>query len=114
MNTIKTEFSPSRRSLPNRRASVTFPCEADGVCYYATVSFFDAGQTQPAEIFLNTRSKLGSAVDTAASDAAVVASIALQYGVPAAVLRDAMKRDDSGAPHGPIGACLDALGCRPR
>ncbi len=100
---------PQRRALPNRRASTTFPIEADGVRYYASVSFFDREQTQPAEVFLNTRSKVGSAVDTAASDAAVVASIALQYGVPAAVLRDAVKRNNDGSAHGPLGAALDEL-----
>lgn len=100
---------PQRRPLPSRRPCETFPIEADGIRYYASVGYYDEARTEPGELFLNTRSKLGSATDMAASDAAVVASIAMQYGVPLAVLRDAVKRSADGTPHGPLGAALDVL-----
>jgi hypothetical protein len=44
-----------------------------------------------------------------ASDAAVVASIALQYGVPLEVIRHALMRDVRGRASGPLGAVLDLL-----
>jgi len=99
----------ARRDLPSRRPCETFPIEADGIRYFATVGYYDDARTDPGEIFLNSRSKLGSATDTAASDSAIVASIAMQYGVPLAILRDAVKRNDDGRPHGPLGAILDIL-----
>lgn len=100
---------PQRRIMPNRRMSETFPIEADGNRYYATVGYYDRERTAFGEVFINTRSKMGSAVDIAASEAATVASIAIQYGVPPEVIRDAVKRDSEGNPHGPLGAALDAL-----
>jgi hypothetical protein len=44
-----------------------------------------------------------------ASDAAVVASIALQYGVPLEVLRHALMRDAKGNASGPLAVALDQL-----
>src|SRR5258708_31549207 len=44
-----------------------------------------------------------------ASDAAVVASIALQYSVPLDVIRGALMRDPRGKPSGPLGVVLDRL-----
>jgi hypothetical protein len=50
--------------------------------------------------------------DTAARDSAVVASIALQYGVPLDVLRHALMRDAQGRPSGPLGTALDLIAKR--
>jgi hypothetical protein len=44
-----------------------------------------------------------------ASDSAVLCSIALQYGVPLDVLRNALMRDPRRKPSGPLGAVLDLL-----
>ena len=59
-----------------------------------------------AEIFI-TNGKAGSDSDTAARDSAVVASIALQFGVPLDVLRHALMRDAQGRPAVPLGTALD-------
>lgn len=60
------------------------------------------------EILLsNTR--VNSIAGIMASDCAVVASIALQYGVPLDVLRHALMRDARGKPSGPLGVVLDQL-----
>src|SRR5271155_1437496 len=96
----------ARERLPNRRASTTFDIEAGGMKYRATVSRFADGRI--AEIFL-TNNKTGSDADTAARDSAVVASIALQYGVPLEIIRRALMRDGGGRPSGPLGAALDVL-----
>jgi hypothetical protein len=44
-----------------------------------------------------------------ASDCAIAASLALQYGCPADVLRKALSRDSHGRANGPLGAALDQI-----
>ena len=94
----------SRRRLPNRRPAETFGIEVGGLNYVVSVGRFDDGS--PAEIFISN-GKAGSDSDTAARDSAVVASIALQYGVPAEVIRRALMRNRDGSACGPLGAALD-------
>lgn len=96
----------ARERLPNRREAETFELEALGLRYRATVGKYPDGRI--GEIFL-TNHKAGSAAGVMASDAAVVASIALQYGVPLDVIRHALMRDLSGRPSGPLGIVLDQL-----
>src|SRR5262249_60805013 len=96
----------SRRRLPNRRPAESFGIEVGGLNYVVSVGRFDDGSL--AEIFI-TNGKAGSDSDTAARDSAVVASIALQYGVPLDVLRHALMRDGQGRPCGPLGTALDLI-----
>jgi hypothetical protein len=96
----------TRRRLPDRRASEQISFKCGGFDFTATVSRFPDGSL--AEIFL-ANGKCGSDSDVSARDAAVVASIALQYGVPVEVLRKALMRDSAGRPSGPLGAALDLL-----
>jgi hypothetical protein len=93
-----------RQRLPNRRACETFALQCGPHRYVATISFFP-GTDRLAEIFIGN----GRAGDTAAKDAAVVASIALQYGVPHDVLRRALMRDAQGGACGPLAVALDRL-----
>ena len=93
-----------RRRLPDRRASESFTVECAGLQYTATISRFDEGRL--GEIFLAS-GKAGSAADTAARDAAITCSIALQYGAPVEVIRKALCRDGSGNASGSLGAALD-------
>lgn len=95
-----------RSRLPNRRASETFALECAGLSYVATISRLGDGCL--GEIFL-TNHKAGSAAGIMASDAAVVCSLALQYGVPVDVIRKALCRDSHGRASGPLGAALDLL-----
>jgi len=44
-----------------------------------------------------------------ASDAAIAASLALQFGCPADVLRRALSRDARGNATGPLGIALDLI-----
>jgi ribonucleoside-diphosphate reductase alpha chain len=57
--------------------------------------------------------KCDSHADACAKDSAIVASIALQYGVPLEVLRKALLHDEQGGPSTPIGAALDLLAKEP-
>ena len=89
-----------------RRASETFNLQCAGLTYVATISRFDDGHL--GEIFL-TSGKAGSAADTAARDAAITCSIALQYGAPVEVIRKALCRDGSDNASGSLGAALDVV-----
>jgi hypothetical protein len=85
-------MNATRRRLPDRRASETSTVECAGLQYTATISRFADGRL--GEIFL-TNHKAGSAADTAARDAAITCSIALQYGADAETIRRALCRDGS-------------------
>src|SRR5215470_10706376 len=99
-------FTRNRRRLPNRRPIETFEIEVGGLHYVVSVGHFADGAL--AEIFI-TNGKAGSDSDTAARDSAVVASIALQFGVPLEVIRHALMRNRDGSACGPLGAALDLL-----
>jgi len=99
-----------RRRLPDRRASTTFGIEVAGLRFTATASRFDDGEL--GEVFLRNH-KIDSTAGIMASDSAIAASLALQFGCPAEVLRKALSRDARGNASGPLGAALDALSQRP-
>lgn len=96
----------TRARLPNRRASETFNLECAGLAYTCTVGRFADGRV--AEVFLSNH-KAGSAADTAARDAAISASLALQHGADLETLRRALCRDGAGRASGVLGAALDRL-----
>jgi len=95
-----------RRRLPDRRGSETFSLQCAGLDYTATISRFDDGRL--GEIFLSNH-KAGSHADTAARDAAITCSIALQFGADLQTIRKALCRDSHGAASGPLGVALDML-----
>src|SRR5437870_4819210 len=85
-----------RLQLPDRRASFTFTLA--GIRYTAANGRVDDGRL--GEFFLN-RSKSGT--DTAATDAAIDASIARQSGVDSDTIRRALTRNRDGSAAGPLG-----------
>jgi hypothetical protein len=95
-----------RRRLANRRGNVTFDFICGDFHYVATVSFFSDGKL--AEIFIGN-GKAGSSTDSAAKDSAVVASLALQHGIPVDVIRRALLRDSHGVANSPLGCALDLV-----
>jgi UDP-N-acetylmuramyl pentapeptide synthase len=95
-----------RARLPNRRASLTFDFEVAGLSYTATVSRFPDGRL--GEIFLSNH-KTSSAADTAARNAGIVCSIALQCGADLEVIRRALTRNANGSANGPLGMALDIV-----
>ena len=115
-------MTPARARLPNRRPSHVETLEVNGQTVTACVGY-DPETCQPREVFLNG-GKEGSDFDAMLSDAAVVISIALQHGIPAAELAKHIGRapalsTEPGAflrlagtePASSIGAVLDLL-CR--
>jgi hypothetical protein len=95
-----------RRRLPNRRLAETLAVEVDSLRYTATIGRYSDGRL--GEIFIDMH-KAGSAADVAARDSAVVASLALQHGVPVDVIRKALCRDARGNASGPLGVVLDLI-----
>jgi hypothetical protein len=107
MSDACTNQTAARGRLPDRREHtlVNFTT-ADGFRYTAGLGYFDDGRL--AEIFLNAE-KIGTAIETAARDSAVVASLALQHGVPPDTIRHALTRNGNGDASGPLGTLLDLL-----
>ena len=100
----------ARRTLPHRRYCETVDLrhqtETGDQAYSVSVGFSPEGD--PAEIFVN-KARTGSSLEAIARDGAILLSIALQYGVPCALMRNAITRDQNGAPSSIIGAVLDLL-----
>jgi hypothetical protein len=101
-----THQRAARESLPNRRACETIAFERDGSRYQMTVGYFPDGRT--GEIFLN-HDRGDSMLDVLTSDAAILASLALQHGCPLETITHALKRDSRGVAASPIGAALDRI-----
>jgi hypothetical protein len=95
-----------RIRLPNRRPNETQQFNRDGINIKMTVGFKPAGEI--GEIFLNA-DRANSMLDVLMSDAAIIASIALQHGVPLDQLTHALKRDKFGIAASLIGAALDRI-----
>jgi len=88
----------TRARLPNRRAGEVIDFDHGGRRWTACISRFPDGRL--AEIFLDTPK--ASAIGELAADAAIVASLALQFGAPAAVIAHALTGRDAG----PLAAAL--------
>jgi ribonucleoside-diphosphate reductase alpha chain len=93
--------------LPNRRAAETFAVDVIGLRFSATVGR-DPNDDRVMEIFLSNH-KPNSTAGIMASDSAVAASLALQFGCPLDVLRKAMMRDGRGRASGPLGQALEQI-----
>jgi hypothetical protein len=95
-----------RERLPNRRPAISTSFESGGARIDMTEGYYANGRI--AEVFLNA-DRANSLLDFLMSDAAILASLALQYGTPLEELRHAMKRDARGAAASPIGQALDRI-----
>jgi ribonucleoside-diphosphate reductase alpha chain len=98
--------APSRRRLPDRRGSVTFDVDAFALRFTVTAAHFGDGSL--GEIFLQNH-KADSTAGIMASDSAIAASLALQFGCPVEVLRKALSRDARGNATGPLAVALDHI-----
>ena len=100
----------ARRRLPNRRGSIGFDVQALNLTFAVTASRFNDGSL--GEVFIQNH-KTNSAAGILASDCAIAASLALQFGCPAEILARALSRDSRGTATGPLGVALDLLAGRP-
>jgi hypothetical protein len=97
---------PVRNRLPNRRSNISTSFDRDGVRFEMTAGYYPDGRI--GEVFLNA-DRANSLLDFLISDAAILASLALQYGAPLDEIRHALKRDVRGQAASPIGAALDRI-----
>jgi hypothetical protein len=97
---------PARNRLPDRRNAVTTTFHRDGASFEMTVGYYPDGKV--GEVFLNA-DRANSLLDFLMSDAAILASLALQYGAPLDEIMHALKRDARGVAASPIGAALDQI-----
>jgi len=95
-----------REQLPNRRPCETVNMRVHDQEVIVTTGYHADGRV--GEVFI-TSSKVGSNTEAIARDAAVVLSIAIQFGVPLTTLRGAVTREQDGSPSTVIGAVLDQL-----
>jgi hypothetical protein len=98
-----------RRILPLRRYGETFEIKHGNKrdVFIVSVGYFD-GSDAPAEVFVSG-TKAGSETEAVARDAAVLLSIALQFGVPLDVIKHALTREQDGAASSIMGAIVDRL-----
>ena len=89
----------NRERLPDRRLNASFSFEFENHRYRATVGRFADGRL--AEIFLDVPGKLGTPLQANADTVAILASLALQYGIPQDVIRQAVT--------GPLALALSRL-----
>ena len=99
-------YKPARDRLPNRRLCETVGFQHGGANFTMTLGLYPDARL--GEIFVNA-GHANSALDFLISDAAILLSIALQFGVDPDELRHAMKRLGDGSPASPIGAALDRI-----
>ena len=96
----------ARECLPNRRRCETRGFEHAGNAFTVSAGFYPDGRI--AEVFLSS-DKPGSAIEAIARDAAIVTSIALQFGADLETIRTALTKDHDGGPATLLGAAIDAL-----
>lgn len=102
-----------REKLPERRRSETLKFQHMNPDtgyplhdFLATVGYYADGR--PGEIFLDWKDS-SAFLANLARDAALILSIAIQYGAPISVLQEAVSRTENGLPHTVIGTALDLL-----
>ncbi|MFY0735646.1 hypothetical protein [Aurantimonas sp. NFXS3] len=96
----------TREALLQRRCCENEDIVFGGITVSVTFGYYDDGRI--GEVFLSTR-KIGTAMDTAVRDMAVLLSIALQYGVTPGVLRRSLTTTEIGAPEGLAGKIVSMI-----
>jgi hypothetical protein len=100
-----TSTAQAVRERPlDRRSAETQTFEHLGAYFTMTEGRYDDGRL--CELFINA-AHANSALDALASDAAIILSIALQFGADPETIKRALKRNTRGEPQSPIGAALD-------
>jgi hypothetical protein len=101
-------FGRRRESLPDRRASENFQFNIwdDKTWFYCTRSHF--ADSRLAEIFLDYN-KAGTQLGALVRDAAIMASLAFQFGCSCETACHAVTREEDGSASSPLGKALDLI-----
>jgi hypothetical protein len=97
-----------RDQLPSRRYGETFELQHGGkrAVFQVTLGRYPDGRI--GEVFISG-GKSGTESEANLRDGAILASLALQHGVPIATMAAAITREGDGAPSTIIGVVLDQL-----
>lgn len=95
-----------RDRLPSRRSAISTSFQRDGAHFEMTTGYYSDGRV--GEVFFNA-ARANLFLDFLMSDAAILASLALQHGCPLDELKHALKRDARGEVLSQIGAALDQI-----
>ena len=95
----------NRERLASRREGENFDFIVGNTKFTASVRR-EEGRTK--EVFINS-TKIDSAVDLTMRDAAILISIALQYGIAVREMAHSMGRNPDGRASSPIGEILDII-----
>jgi len=91
-----TSLPPAtRRRLPQRRSSVTFELNFWGQKFAVGIGYYPDGRI--GEVFVSTN-KTGGQIEALARDAAILISLALQFGAPLETIQHALMHDARGEP----------------
>lgn len=107
-----------RHRMADRRTHETVAIEHENQRYKIGLGrelvCVERGQVGPiAEVFISAQ-KVNSPLDVLASDGAILMSMLLQYGCPAAEIAKSMKRNSDGTPASPLGRAAAFLVEDPR
>lgn len=95
-----------RLTLPNRRAAESFGLHFRNIDCRVTIGFYPDGS--PGEVFISG-GKIGADFEAAARDAAIILSLALQFGTPLHVIAAALTKNSDGSPGSLVGAVVAEL-----
>jgi hypothetical protein len=95
-----------RKGLPHRRQATNFKGKWNGMAIFISCGYYNDGTL--GEVFLSA-GKLQSGMDTAAKDAAIAISLALQFGCPVETLANAFLRLDDTTPEGLAGWAMRTI-----
>ena len=95
----------NRERLPNRREGDNFDFIVGSTHFSASVR---RSEGQLREVFIHGP-KIDSDVDMTIRDAAILISIALQYGIKVSEMAHSMGRNPDGRASSPIGEILDII-----
>lgn len=101
-----------RERLASRRPNNTTVLEFSGEKYLVTCGYYADGRV--GEVFIDrkktkTSGRIGYALDGMCRDAAVLMSMALQFGTSIETISHAVTRDEDGMPATIIGAICDHI-----
>ncbi len=95
----------ARRVLPNRRPCQTFDLRHGSQNFQVSIGY---DHNEPIEVFISG-AKVGSDLEAAARDGAILLSLAIQHSIPLDRMSHSLTRESSGAPSTIVGAVIDLL-----
>jgi hypothetical protein len=103
---VTSLLAATRHLLPQRRSSTTFELNFWGQKFAVGIGYYPDGQI--GEVFVSA-DRIGGQVEALARDAAILISIALQFGAPLETIQHALTRGGHGEPLSLAAAVVDLI-----